>query len=103
MSNRIDMTFTYDGTDFTRAVKISDVTAEVAADSASVKTKIKAINTSLAGGTSGGMDTFFRADDYDDSDPNDVIGTFKGISAAKIVSETVTNINLDTEGDASNG
>lgn len=103
MSNHIDMTFTYDGTDFTRAVKISDVTNEVAANSSTIKTKIKAINTSLAGGTSGGMDTFFRADDYDDTDPNAVIGTFKGIAAAKIVYETVTNINLDTEGDASNG
>lgn len=103
MANAIKMTFEYEGSDFTRAVKIADVSNEVAADSSTVKSKIKAINASLAGGTSGGMDTFFRADDYDDSDVQNVVGTFKGISAAQIVTETVTNINLDTEGDATNG
>ncbi len=50
-----------------------------------VKNKVKAINTSLAGGTSGGLNSFFVS-----------IGgaSFASISAAQIISETETTLDL---------
>lgn len=106
MSNKIYLTFGYENTDFTRNVSIANVDDSIAANAANVKTAIRSVNTSLTGGTSGGLDTFFRADDYDvTTDPTNPVGKFNGITAAKIVSETITPINLDidTEGDSSNG
>ena len=97
MSNKLRLTFGYDGTDFTRNFSISDVEQ---ADISTIKSKIKALNSSVAGGTSGGLNTFFRSDDFD-SEEN--IGAFNGIKAAALTTETVTVINLDTEGDATNG
>lgn len=97
MSNKLKLTFGYNGTDFTRNFTISDVDSSVASG---IKSKILALNASMTGGTSGGLNTFFRSDDFD-SEEN--IGAFNGIKAASLTSETVTVINLDTEGDATNG
>ena len=58
----IKLTLSYTGTDFTREIKINDVADEDAALE-TVRAKAKAVNESLAGGTSDGLDDFFRADD----------------------------------------
>lgn len=97
MSNTVKLTMGYSGTDFTRNVKIADIAAE---DLDSIKTKIKAVNASIVGGTSDGLPAFFRSDDYD---AENSVGTFTGITAAQLESTTVTVIDLDTEGDATNG
>lgn len=92
MTNAIKLTLGYDQTDFTRKITLGNVDDSIASDSASVKAQIQAINASIAGGTDGGLSTFFRSDDYDG-----VGGTFAGIVAAQIDSTEVTNIDL-TEG-----
>ena len=97
MSNKLKLTFGYAGTDFTRNFTISDVASSLASG---IKPKILELNASVSGGTSGGLNTFFRSDDFD---AEENIGTFNGIKAASLTSETVTVINLDTEGDATNG
>ena len=94
MSNKIKLTFGYDGTDFTRNLTLNGVESSVTAAPATIVTKIKAVNASIAGGTDGGLGTFFLADDYDGTD-----GKFAGITAAQIITQEVTNINLDEEGE----
>lgn len=91
MSNSLKLTFGYTGTDFTRNFTLSNI-GTVASAHADITTKIKGINSSVAGGTDDGMNTFFLADDYDGTN-----GKFAGITAASIVTETVTHINLDEE------
>ena len=93
MSNTIKLTLGYEGTDFTRNFNIPNVSNE---DATTAKTKIKALNASLAGGTDGGLDAFFRSDDYD---AQEGIGTFSGITAAQIVTTTTEYINLEEEGE----
>ena len=92
MANSVTMTLGYTGTDFTRKFKIDNVDAGALS---SVKGKILAINASIAGGTDGGLSDFFRADDYDATDANNVIGKFNGITAAQIDSVEVTTLNLN--------
>lgn len=94
MSNKIKLTFGYDGSDFTRNLTLNGVDASIVAAPATVVNKIKGINASIAGGTDGGLNTFFLADDYDGTD-----GKFSGITAAQIITQEVTNINLDEEGE----
>lgn len=89
--NTVTITMGYEGTDFTRKMKFDGVADSLLAD---VKPKIKAINTSLAGGTDGGLGDFFRADDYA-AGASSTIGTFNGITAAQIDSVEVTYINLN--------
>lgn len=91
MSNRIKMTLGYEGTKFTRDVTISSVDDD---QLSSVKTRIKALNASVSGGTDGGLTNFFLSDDYDSDEG---IGTFKGIQHATIISKTVENINLEED------
>ena len=98
MSNKLTMTFGYQNTDFTRNVTVGNVAASLSA--ATLKTRIKGVNSSISGGTSDGLPTFFRSDDFDSTNS---IGAFSGITAAKLESTTETIINLDTEGDATNG
>ena len=93
MSNTLKMTLGYEGTDFTRNFNISNVSNE---NAVTAKTKIKALNASIAGGTDGGLANFLRSDDYDSEEG---IGTFKGVTAAQIVSTEIVNINLETEGE----
>ena len=47
-----------------------------------IKTKVNAINTSLTGGTSDGMDTFFVAPDIDDLSTG---GTLSRIAKATLI------------------
>ena len=101
MNNKLKMTFGYENTDFTRNLTIANVADSL---TSGIKNKIKAVNTSLAGGTAGGLDSFFRSDDYDSEAG---IGKFSGITAAQLESTTVTVIPLvdsdDEEEDESNG
>ena len=90
MSRSVKMTFAYNGSDKNRNYAFSDVSS--LATDAAIKTAIQGINTSLAGGTSDGLDTFFRSDDYDGTN-----GTFKKIVAAQIKDQTVEIIDLGAE------
>lgn len=81
MANSVTMTLGYTGTDFTRKMKLDNLEAGALS---SVKSKILAVNASIAGGTDGGLKEFFRADDYDASDSNNIVGEFSGITAAQI-------------------
>lgn len=86
-TNNIKLTCGYKDTDFTRKYTITGVDS-LSADKETVRGKVQAINGSLEGGTSDGLDTFFRSDDYDASES---IGAFSGITEAVIsnVTETV--------------
>lgn len=95
IKNSVKITLGYNGTDFQRNMKFDDVANSALAD---VKAKVKAVNASLAGGTAGGLSTFFRADDYDATDPENIIGNFSSIVAAQIDSFEVTYIDLSEEG-----
>ena len=78
--------FGYDGSDFKRtyALELNDSIA--AADRNNyVRSAVNAINASLSAGTSGGLDDFFVADDY-----NGTIGAFSGIIYADVTVDTDT-------------
>lgn len=86
-TNNIKLTCGYENTDFTRKYTINGVDS-LSADKETVRGKIQAINGSLEAGNSGGLDTFFRSDDYDASE---TVGAFSGITEAIInnVTETI--------------
>lgn len=86
--NTVKFKMAYKNTDFTRNMTISDVANSALS---SVEGKIEAINSSLESGTSGGMDTFFIADDYDAAQS---IGSFTKITEARIESVVTTPIPL---------
>lgn len=88
MANNIKVKLAYKNTDFTRQLTMSDVADSVLS---SVENKIESINTSLAGGTAGGLSTFFVSDDFD-SENN--VGNFVKISEAKIETIIETPIPL---------
>ena len=90
----VTMTFGYGNTDFTRKYKFDGLDA---AAMPNIKSKILAINASLAGGTDGGLGDFFRSDDYDDSDSNLIIGKFTGIVAAQSDNVEEEEIDLNIE------
>lgn len=92
-SNTLKLTFGYEGTDFTRNLSIGNVADSLVPY---IKTKIKAVNASVVGGTDDGLSTFLRSDDYD---PEEGIGTFAGITAAQLTTTETTHINLDEEGE----
>ena len=92
VNNKVKITLGYTNTDFTRNMQFNGVSDSIAAG---VKTKCKAVNASLAAGTAGGLSTFFRADDYDATDTENIVGNFSGIVAAQIDSTEVEYINLN--------
>lgn len=92
MSNSIKLGLGYTNTDSTRQVTIGDVADSICAAPATVKSKIQAINASLAAGTDGGLSDFFRSDDYDAAES---IGSFNQIKSATIVESEVTNIVIE--------
>ena len=84
----------YTNTDFKRdySLKVADsVPANDVNDL--VRNTVKAINQSLAGGTSGGLDTF--AEDFDAANS---IGSFASISAATVEKDSVTIIYPTVQG-----
>ena len=89
MSQTLKMTFGYGESDFTRQY------AHEVADSLALdcKTKIKAINTSLAGGTAGGLSSFFISDDGEHN--------LTSIVSAQLESQTVTYLDLTSGGASS--
>lgn len=89
-ANSVTLTFCYTGTEFTRKFKINDVAAE---DIDNVKTKIRAYNADIPAADK----KIFISDDYDDEDPNNIIGEFNGIVAAQIDEVEETNIPLLNE------
>lgn len=58
-TNSVTLTFGYEGTTDTRRYKFEDVSTGALSG---VVTACKAINASLAGGTAGGLSTFFLDD-----------------------------------------
>ena len=86
----VTMTLGYKDTDFTRKLKLDNVSTSALAN---VKPKIKAVNASLQAGTDGGLGEFFRADTYAAS-ASATIGTFTGITAAQIDTAVVNVIDL---------
>lgn len=82
VENTIDMKFGYNGTDFKRTYSIGGVSS---AYLSTAESKARAINTSLAGGTAGGLSSFFISDDYY-SDGSETIGQMKAIETLKIKS-----------------
>lgn len=90
--NSVTLTFGFGGSTETRKYKFDNVDDDALAN---VKTKIKAINASLAAGTDAGLANFFRADDYNDADPNNIVGKFVKIVAAQYDEVTTTDIPLN--------
>lgn len=86
--NTVKFKMAYKDTDFTRQMTITDVANSALS---TVEGKINNINSSLEGGTSGGLDTFFISDDYD-ADAS--IGSFAKITEAKIETVVTTPIPL---------
>lgn len=80
MALTLKLTMGYEDTDFTR-IYTTTIPNSIAA---AVKDNIKDINTSLLGGTAGGMESFFISDDGD---------YLQAIIAAKLIrtdEETIT-------------
>jgi len=90
--NSVTLTFGFSNTEATRTFKIDGISDT---DFTNVKSKILAVNASIAAGTDGGLTDFFRSDDFDASDPNLIVGKFTGIIAAKGESSEVENIPLN--------
>ena len=89
MTNSATITLGYAGTTLTRKYKFENLTVE---QCEGLKAKVLALNASISGGTDDGLSEFFISDDYDASDPNNVIGTFTGIIAAQYEQTNVTEI-----------
>ena len=88
--------FAYKDSNFKRDYKL-EVADSVPANDVNdlVRNTVKAINQSLAGGTSGGLDTFFVADDFDAANS---IGSFASIAAATVEKNSVTIIYPTVQG-----
>lgn len=85
MANKtsVTLTFGFSDTDFTRKYKFDDVSN---AALSGIADKCKAINQSLAGGTAGGLSTFFLSDDGD---------SFCSIIAAQSDQSSINVIDLN--------
>ena len=90
MANTVKLTFGYGNNSAqTRQYSFGDVADSLIAD---VKDNILAVNASLTGGTAGGLSSFFIDDDGNN---------FTGITAAQIVAESETVIDLSAGGASS--
>lgn len=90
MSETYEISFqtNYKNTDFTRKYTLSDVDS-ISAAVETIRSKVNAINTSLAGGQASTLANLFVADDYDSSED---IGTLEKISNLKL--KAVTEIDI---------
>ncbi len=86
--NSVELTLGYTGTESVRKYKFTEVET---GSLSSVKTKILAYNAAIPAADK----KVFISDDYDASDPENVIGEFSGIVAAKYTTDVETDINLD--------
>lgn len=82
------VTLGYTNTDFQRQYKFTDL--EIGSLSA-VQAKILAYNADIPAADK----KVFISDDYDDTDPNNIIGEFSGIVAAYSKVDVDTDINLN--------
>lgn len=85
VTNKVTLTLGYTNTDFTRNFIINDAPIAALDD---VEDKAIAVNASLKAGTDGGLKEFFRSNDYDDSDQQNIIGQLETIKHVQV--ETVT-------------
>lgn len=92
MSNSISFKTKYKSTDFIREYEITDVSNE-AAGIETIRTKVNAINASLAGGQATTLANLFVADDYDSAQN---IGTLENIYDIKLKTVTETSIPQTT-------
>ena len=86
-NNSVTLTLGYANTDSTRKYKFNDVESSALLE---VKSKILAYNAAIPAADK----KVFISDDYDDSDPENVIGEFAGIVAAQYETVEETNIPL---------
>lgn len=84
----LTLTLGYKGTDFTRKYKLNNLTQQAVE---TAKAKIKAYNRNVPEADK----NVFISDDYDNSDPNNIIGTFESIKAAQYEVVEYTRINLN--------
>lgn len=93
-NNSVILTLGYSGTDFTRQMRIDNVDNGALS---SVKANIIAFNASITGGLSAadGLAEFFISDDYDNSDPENIVGEFNSIVGAQIIEESTTIFDLN--------
>lgn len=88
----VEITMGYSNTDFSRKYTIADVPQSAYAN---IEAQAISVNDSLASGTDGGLADFFRSDDYDDSNPQQIIGRFNRITDLRSKVQTVNNIPLN--------
>ena len=88
VSNSITLTMAYSGTDFTRKYKLDDVSNDALQN---VKANVMNYNASLPAADK----DIFISDDYDASDPQNVIGQLASITAASYETVEYTRINLN--------
>ena len=81
----VELTLGYTGTDFTRTYTIKGSSEEAMPN---VKSKILAYNANVPAADK----KVFISDDYDASDPEDIIGEFDKIIAARTIVTTETKI-----------
>ena len=87
-TNSVTLTMAYTGTDFTRKYKLDGVDS---ADLATVKAKVLAYNANIPAADK----QIFISDDYDASDPEEIIGSLASIAAAQYETVEYTRINLN--------
>lgn len=87
-TNSVSLTLGYKDSDYTRKYVFDGVSVD---DLAGVKAKVLAYNANLPEADK----IIFIADDFDDSDPQAVVGTLKGIVAAQFSVSTTTQIPLN--------
>lgn len=85
-NNSITIKLAFEDTDETRQITFEDL-PDSALNLGTIKTRINAINASLAAGTSGGLNEFFLSNDGDN---------FASIASAHTISEIETVINIPT-------
>lgn len=88
VTNSVTLTMAYSGTDFTRKYKLDDVSDDALRN---VKLNVMSYNASLPAADK----DIFISDDYDASDPQNVIGQLASITAASYESVEYTRINLN--------
>lgn len=91
MSKTLKITLGYSNTDFTRQYKIEH---DAIGTPEQAEAAINALNASIAGGTDGGFADFFRADDYDATDPNNIVGKCIGVVSAQIDALNEYQLNI---------
>ena len=84
-TNSLEITLSYSNTNYTRTYKIPDVKDSAIPD---IKSKIEAYNSNIPAADK----KVFISDDYDASDPDEIIGEFEKISSARLVTVTESKV-----------